>query len=453
MSIQNRVYKNGTAAIFSKGTKVAEQLLLVPFFITFWGPSYYGEWLTLSVIPSILSLSDFGFGSAAANAFLLKYARGDQQGAINTSKTGFFVLTWFILIAIILSICIVYLLKVLGAFKNIIIPADDAILAIILLLISKIINFYQILFEAYFRAARKANKSINFMTYISLVNIVAGFVVLQTGGKVVLFSFVSVIVACVMNPIYVLSAKRTLNINPLLRGVIIKNEIIQLIRIGFGYLLAPIWQAVYFQGCTFVVRLMIGPVAVTIFNTVRSLIRSSSQAFSIVIIAIYPDFQFELACGNLKQAKKLFFSALLINIILSIFFICALALYGEYIYSIWIHKSLHLPSGMWLIFLFSIIFYALWFTFSFVFEALNKPFTYTFASLICALICVSISWYLSKILGLTGAAIGNSIFDIMMCIYLIPIASKHMNFKFSTITQTFTSIFQNLVQNLALKRN
>ena len=74
MTLKKRLLKNGLASVFQKGVRVLEQLFLVPFFITAWGAAYYGEWLTLTIIPSVIAFSDLGFGTASANSFVLSYA-------------------------------------------------------------------------------------------------------------------------------------------------------------------------------------------------------------------------------------------------------------------------------------------------------------------------------------------------------------------------------------------
>ena len=424
MSTKKRIIKTGIAAIIQKIVKIAEQLLLIPFFIKFWGASYYGEWLTLTIIPSFLALSDFGFGSATANTFLLKFASGEEEEAANVAKTGYRILSLLIVSAILLSIIIILILNYFKLFNSSSITSKEAMIAIVFLLGSKIINFYQQLFEAYFRAARRANLSINFQTLISVINIIAGIVVLLNGGKIVSYALTAFIISLILNPLYILSAKKVLGLHKKHKGVFVKKEVRTLIHKGFGYFLAPIWQAIYFQGSSFIVRLVLGPVAVTIFNTVRTIIRSSSQAFSMLVIAVYPDFQFEIGAGNKLKAKKIFSDLLGLNISIAILSMSFLALFGRDLYSVWTHKALHVSLDMWIIFVSSIILYALWFTFSFIFEALNKPYSYTLPSLIFSILAVFICWYFCKYLGLVGASIGNFSFDFLMCIYLIPKAAK-----------------------------
>lgn len=443
MSTEKKIFKNGLAATLQKLVKVLEQIFLVPFFIKYWGPAYYGQWLTLTVVPAFLALSDFGFGSATANAFLLKYASGKKQEAANIAKTGVIILSFLICIAIILSIAIILILNEFNLFDNLMIPRNDAILATIILLISRIINFYQQLFEAHYRAARKASMSINFQTLISAANIIGGVLVLTSGGKVIQYAFVSLIISLVLNPIYIFTAEKVLALGKECKGIFIKSEVRDLIKKGFGYFLAPIWQAIYFQGSTFIINIVLGPIAVTTFNTVRTVVRSSSQGFSILISAVYPEFQFELAAGNFTKAKKIFFGVLGANIIMALFFMIFLALFGSELYSLWTHKALDVSISVWWVFIISVAFYSVWYTCSFIFEALNRPYSYTAASLICSIIAVGLFWYFSSEFGIVGAAIAHLSFDLLMCFYLMPKSSKIMEMPpLSFIRSSFSQIFE-----------
>lgn len=66
MSIVKGIISNGLANVVQKIVRIADQLLLVPFFLTHWGAAMYGEWLTLTIIPSVLAFSDLGFDQQLA---------------------------------------------------------------------------------------------------------------------------------------------------------------------------------------------------------------------------------------------------------------------------------------------------------------------------------------------------------------------------------------------------
>lgn len=98
MSIIKGIISNGLANVVQKIVRIADQLLLVPFFLTNWGAAVYGEWLTLTIIPSVLAFSDLGFGSAVCNSFVLAYAAGDKQKAADLRKSGFWIITLTIIL-------------------------------------------------------------------------------------------------------------------------------------------------------------------------------------------------------------------------------------------------------------------------------------------------------------------------------------------------------------------
>ena len=80
-NIVKGIIGNGLAQITLKVIRVMEQLLLIPFFLAAWGAAYYGEWITLSIIPTVLTFTNFGFGSAVSNSFVLAYTGGNKQKA------------------------------------------------------------------------------------------------------------------------------------------------------------------------------------------------------------------------------------------------------------------------------------------------------------------------------------------------------------------------------------
>lgn len=419
MSLKKRILKNGIAALFQKGIKVAEQLLLVPFFIKYWGAAYYGEWLTLTIVPASLALADFGFGTAAANSFLLTYASGDKQGAANIARTGIYILNFVVVGAIFLSLTIIFILKYFGTFDKLIIPSYEAISILMILLLTRILNFYNALFEAHFRSARKASISINFLTCIALCNILMGLIVLISGGRGLHYAWGTFMVVLIFNPIYIIWGRKILGLNRNYNGIIDKALIKPLLKKGFGYFLSPIWQAIYYQGMTFVIRITLGAVAVTVFNTLRTLVRSSAQAFGMTITAVYPDFQFEIGAKNYDNARKIFVRVLFINLLMAIGFVISLSLFGKQVYQWWTKNSLDVSQNIWIFFIVGIPFYATWFTFSFIFEALNKPYIVTVSGFIFSILSVIISCVLSNFIDLLGVVVGCLFFDIIMSVYLL----------------------------------
>ena len=433
MSLKKKLIHNGLASTLQKAVKVLDQLLLVPFFITAWGAAYYGEWLTLTIIPTILGFSDLGFGTAAANAFVLRYASDDKQGASNIAKSGFLTITVMIIASLLFSVILIFTLSYFNLFDKSLIDKQQAILAISFLMAARILSFYQQLYEAYFRAARKAALSINLQSFYSGLVLAISMLVLLMGGGIVLFAFTNLIITIGFNIFYALVAKKTLPIRKEFRGQVIKSDIKSLVNKGLGYLMSPVWQAIYFQGTTFVVRIVLGPEAVAIFNTVRTVTRAINQAYTIIISSIIPELQFEIGAGNMQKARKIFRVALSLVVTIALIGIVLLYFGGPWFYEVWTRKVLTPPPMMWNIFIIGIFFNAIWWTSSFIYQVMNKPYDFAISGVISASLSVICSYFLAIHFGLTGAAIGSLLMDIVMFFYILPRSCKLIGQPFNLL--------------------
>lgn len=448
MSLKKNIFKNSFATLINKGIKIAEQLMLVPFFITAWGAAYYGEWLTLTIIPSIIGFSDLGFGTAASNSFILKYACGNKQKAANISKSGFFSVHVIVLTAMLLSFGVIGVLNYFNVFDKSIIPKQDAILAVIFLMFARVLGFYQPLNEAYFRAARKASLSINLLGLYSGLNLIVGLGVLICKGGIVMYAFTNLIIAIIFNIIYTILARRILPINKEFKGVVLLSDIKNIFRVGFGFLLSPVWQAIFFQGTTFVVRIVLGPVAVTIFNTVRTLTRAVNQINSIIMNSVLPELQYEIGSGNFAKARKIFRFGLTTIAIIALVGVVFLYFGGSWFYELWTQKALNPPTMMWNIFIIGIVFNAIWWMSSDILIATNKPYEFTIAGVIAALLAVIISYFLSIYFGLTGAAIGSLFLDFFLFAYVLPRSCKLIKQPLTSLIGDSIVDFKVLLKNI-----
>ena len=426
MSLKKNLLKNGLATSVQKLIRVFEQLALVPFFISAWGAAYYGEWLTLTIIPSVLAFSDLGFGTAAANSFVLKYVAGEKKVAADIAKTGLIIISLVIFAGIVIGGLILFLASTFGWLEHAIIPANEAIWAVSFMMLTRLLGFYTQLFEAYFRAARKAAEGINLSNIQNVCNIVVGFCVLFMGFGVVVFALSQFIIAICFRFYYAWRANKVLGLSNEYSGAFVKKYATDMFSKGLGYLMSPMWQVILFQGTTFIVRITLGASAVAVFNTVRTISRSVTQLYSIVNASIFSEIQYEIGAGNMDKARVIFVRSIQVSFVLSVAGFIFLTLFGLQLYNIWTNKTLTPPITMWYIFLGGILVNAIWWTSSVVFRAMNKPYKLTFVGLIAATLSVIISYVCCLKWGLTGAAIGSFAFELLMAIYVLPVSCRLM---------------------------
>ncbi|MEP2058454.1 MAG: hypothetical protein ABJJ05_11650 [Maribacter litoralis] len=427
MSLKNRILSNGLASILQKVIRVVEQLFLVPFFITAWGAAYYGEWLTLTIIPSVMAFSNLGFGSAAGNSFVLTYAAGDKQKSANISKTGFYIITIMIFIAILVSALTIVVLNYFEVFEKSLIEKTDAIIAVSFMIIAQLLMFYLQLMESYYRAAQKAALSINLITTKSAFLIGTGLLVLVLGYGVIEFAISQFIVTLLFIIFYGIKGKKVIGLFKTHHGVKDKIILKEITAKGLSYLMLPVWQIIYFQGTTFVVRIVLGPEAVAIFNTVRTLSRSFNQFLYLVEPTVFPELQYYIGKNQWETARKIFRISILGVFILSIIGCILLAIFGPWFYNLWTKNELNLPLAMWYVSISGLIFNALWYSAEMIFRAVNQPKKMGIYGIIVAIISVSFTYVFSNYLGLVGAALGALTLDILLVVLILPLSCKLMH--------------------------
>ena len=424
MSTKRNIIYNGIANIGSRLVRIADQLLLVPFFLTYWGSEYYGEWLTLSIIPSVLALSDMGFGTSASNSFVLAYASGDRQKAADVYKSGVWIVTGSVIAGVLLSALFLLIATQVGLLSKSLIPLSDVVYAVIFLMASKLVSFYLQFYDGFYRARRKAALSINLLTADGILKIVAGIVVLVLGYGVVMFAIVQFVVAVLFVSFFALYA--LCMVKDLPKGHYNSSDAKTIVTKGLGFMMTPIWQSIYFQGSTFAVRVVLGAEAVAVFNTVRVVCRSVNQVYSIVNNSIFPELQYEVGRNNMVLARRIFVKSVRMVFILAVLGVLLLALFGPALYAWWTKGQLAVSDTVWYLFMSGIIFNAIWWTAGCVFRAINEPHRFAIYGLACSLISVICSYLLSHTMGIAGATTGYVIMDVLMALLVLPYACKKM---------------------------
>ena len=436
---------NGLAQILSKVIRVLDQLLLIPFFLTAWGAAYYGEWVTLTIIPTILGFSDFGIGTAVGNSFVLAYTSGKNQNAANLRKCGFVVISCTIILGTLLSLIILTVANCYNLFDRTLIHAHDAIVSITLLMVAKLVTFYHHWIEGFYRGAQKAALGSFIYSGFSAANLLFGFLALGFGCGVVGYAFTQFFVSVSFTIIYYLKGNRIIELEGY-KGRVVIDDVKYIVFKGIGYVINMIWQVVYFQGGIFVVRLSLGPEAVTIFNTMRTACRSISQMFNIVNGSVFPVLQYEYGKGNKFVVCRLFRLSILTSIIIGVFGAILLSLFGLNIYNLWTNSMLNVPNEVWYTFVLGVLFNSIWWSAIVAYSVTNNPYNLAIPCLIVALLSVALTYVMSRFCGLWGAVFGAIMFDVIMMFYIIPNSSRLIGLKTS-------ELFCNLKEDIIYIRN
>lgn len=428
------------ANISLKLTNVCENLVLVPFFISAWGVAFYGEWLTLTAIPSVLALANFGMEVAVANLFVVEYNNREFGNAQRIFNAGFTLLTILILFCFACIFLFFLFLSNFGIFDSILIPKEEALISLTILMCSRLFSFYHEQQNALFLVSRKANVSILLKAIASAIRIILTSIALLSG-----FGVIAIAIIDLMSTIFI-------SIGLFLKGREYDSSIYRNIRWefnefskvifnkGMAFFTIRIWMMLYFQGSILVVRFICGPVVVAAFNTVRILTRSGNQAFNIIGQSIFPELQYLITTGSKEKAVKLYLFASTMVVCLAVFVLLFLANLGLPLYEVWTDGKLEVPKGAWNIFIFGLAVNSIWSLSEIVYRSVNKPEWFSISGIIASFVSIGLLFFLAKPLGITGIAITTLVFEVAMALLVLPLSYNLIGVSKVSIENFFYNI-------------
>jgi O-antigen/teichoic acid export membrane protein len=193
----------------------------------------------------------------------------------------------------------------------------------------------------------------------------------------------------------------------------------ELFRKGFAFQAFPLGNALLFQGNLLAVQLILGPAAVALFGTVRTLVRVLNQALELVSKSIWPELSYLFGKENFDEIRRLHRMGVGLCVVLAVGGVVGLAAVGPFLYDLWVGDAIALSFTLLLFFLLPIPFNALWLTSSTVLMACNRheglAKRYILATGLAAVGCAVLTW----LLGIRGAAFSTVIADLILIPYVL----------------------------------
>lgn len=418
MSLKLSLLRNLGAGAWGNISLVLVRLMQVPLLLFFLGVEDYGRWLVLSSLPSWLSLANLGFGSVASNEMTMAAGAGDLPKARSLFSTAF---------ALIIGIGIAGFL--LTAFSAPFVPWEDFLMvsetrhselayAVLWLVMTVFVSFSGELFGGRLKAAQKAHISMLISSFKQWISLLFLFVTLNFTTRFDYIAFASFISIFVYLVIFGwLSKKAAPGIHFSMQAVN-RKWLKDLFRKGVAFQAFPLGNALLFQGNLLVVQAVLGPAAVALFGTARTLVRSVNQILTLIKHSIWPELSYLFGAGDKVRTVRLHRVGVGMSVAIAFAGVLVLALIGPFLYELWVGKTISLPKRLLLLFLLPIPFNALWITSSVVHYACNQheglAKRYLLASVLSLLFCVVLSFFK----GIEGAAISTLVADIVLIPYV-----------------------------------
>lgn len=414
-----RLLQGFSATALSPVVITVAQLVSVPVFLRFWGPNLYGEWLLLSTVPSYLSLSDMGFGSVAGNDMTMRVAARDRIGALSSFQSAWVMICAISAAVSVLAVSAGYLLP-LNHWLNVASMSQTEFRGVLLLLICYALGSLQTtLAVSGFRCDGNYALAALLLNILKLVEALGTAAAVALGARPVLAAEFLVIVRWGGHLLLCLVLRRR---SPwIVWGIkhASRASVRQMLRPASAFMAFPLGNALSIQGMLLIVGIVLGPLAVTVFSTTRTLTRVGFMILETIRQSIWPEMSAAFGAENWAYARKLHGKACQVSVLLCAAAVLFLAIFGRRIYVIWTHRSVTFSPSLFYTLLAVVIADSLWSASSVTSLACNAHQAIAAAYLGGTVISLALAYISMTRLGLLGPALALLIIDIPMTRYVL----------------------------------
>ena len=424
MTLKRRLIQSYGATVLGPIVTIFVQLINVPVMLRYWGAHLYGEWLLISTIPAYLLLTDLGFGSVAGSDMTMRVHADDREGAIETfQSTAALVLSISLALALLLYV-VIFLLPIhrflhLSSMS----PRETQITLLFLCLNCLVILQWGVITAAY----RCAGKYALGMVSVNVIRILEGIsflILLVWHAGPVQLSMLMLGISIVGSGWLLFLKIRLIPWLPLGVRHAKWQRVRELWKPAIAYMAFPTGSALSLQGMTMMVGLVLGPLAVAVFNPMRTLSRPVFQLTDAVKNSVWQEISAAIGQRNWDLARKLHRSACQVSILIALLVSIALAISGARIFALWTHGRIVMDVTTFYILLAVVFLNSVWNASSAVPLAANKHQRLAIVYLVCTSVSLLLGFPLIRHFDLRGAGIALMLCEIGMGIYVIRMSNK-----------------------------
>ncbi len=420
-SLRRRLIAGFGAGTFSRIMTTLIQIVGVPIFLLHWGTALYGEWLLLNTIPAYFALSDIGFGSVAGNEMTMLVAAGKKDEALNVFQSVWVLTTAMSSAVGLLLLAGIWMIPLDRWIHVRILTIHQVRLIVLLLGLSVLASMQETLFQGAFRCVGKFPFGTFAKSLLSLGSFTASTIAVLLGGRPTQVALVYLIANGIGTFILWNLLKR--NIPWIEFGVQHASWAVirRLASPAISFMSFPIGNAITLQGILVVIGAVLGPAAVVVFSTARTIARSANQVMQLINTSVWPEISAAFGTQNLRLARKLHATACQISILACLSIAIGAALFGNVLWRTWTIGKVATDPILLDIMLIQLLISALWYTSSVIHMSINKHQGLARITLATACLSLVIAWFLMRIpsIGLRGAAAAMVVTDALTTFYVL----------------------------------
>jgi O-antigen/teichoic acid export membrane protein len=423
-SVKRRLTLGFISNWISKLASTIIQLIQVPVFLHFWAVPVYGEWMILNSIPSYLSFSNIGFGTVAGNEMTMMVAREDRQGALRVFQSCWWFIAMICSAVIALLSLVLYYIPAARLLKIHNISPSDAKWIIFYLGVSVMLGQFEQLLQSAYRCIGRYPygsfiKSVFSLSAFACMILAVAF---RAGPR-----FTALVFACANvtgTAILCFLVRRDIPWIEYGWKHASFAEIRALARPAIAFMGFPIGNALNLQGTLLAVGYALGPTAVVVFGTARTVSRVALQMVQMVNGTFEPEMSIAYGAGNYPLVRSLLRRACQLALIVAVVIVLGMMSVGPWFLHHW--TGGHVPPSRVLlgILLLVVVLYALWSTSSVLMTSTNQHQRLATYYVVGTSIACTLCYFLARAFGLYGAAASLLVSEIVMNLYVVPAALR-----------------------------
>lgn len=388
------IKKNIIANLFGVGVNLLNQIVLVPIYIVYWGNDLYADWLVLTSITVIFSMSDVGLNSVIQNRFAISLSQNRSQECNSLLSTNVTIVTSIFVLSLAfmgIFVSCVNLVECLGLHT---INRREANIIVFLIVIRVFITMYSQIKNAVYRAKHKSSRC----TYMDKTAIlVCVFITI-----ICLYSHLNMALLCAIlciPPLIVLVVKyydsRKLFIFRFSINEVTWRLFYSLLKPSVAFFAFPIGNALILQGYTFIVNKYFGADEVVSYNTTRTMCNFIITLLGTVQAAVWPEYSIAYGVKDYSRMRSLHSKAMTTTLLGAFLISIIIIIFGPLIFHLWTKGKVEFDYSLMLVFLIAIIFKMFWTASGVTLMATNQHKTMGSVYVIGAFISFACGYYLA----------------------------------------------------------
>lgn len=359
ININSPIRKNIVANLFGIGVNLLNQIVLVPFYIIYWGNDLYSDWIVISALTAFFGMSDIGLNSVIQNRFSIKYAQNEIQECNSLLTNNFFVVCIIGAICLLLGIGYVSIFDISQNIGLTTLSRLEGSIIFLMLLCQVFIQMFSGIENAIYRAKHKANIAVYYDQIAKLDIVLITFICLLLGVSLAVMS----ILICVPNLLLLfvkhINARKLYNFSfsvKLLDWSLLR----EVIRPSVMFLSFPLANAIILQGFTLVINKYFNADSVVLYNTTRTMCNFIKSFLNTIFFSVWPEFSIAYGKNDKRKMNDLVRKAVKSSIRIALLICVGLLLLGPFIYKIWTQDHVAFNYALMISFVVELVCNVLW---------------------------------------------------------------------------------------------